>query len=416
MKLFIYLVITLACSLTFTQAGARGLQDVGASRTEQAAGQHKDVVIPFELANKNIFVQVTVGRSRPLWFVLDTGDKYACIDLSIAKSLGLELGDQVPVGGGGKDTVMASLLRSGSFSIIGLEGFSQPLFIAVPFEKLSKASGREFAGILGFDFISQFVVEIDYLRKTITLHNKEGYQYHGDGENLPITFNAAAHPQVRAQVIDGGRSPIEGTFVLDLGSGAALMLNRPFVDAERFFQPNRATVPWIEGLSFGGGIPGSVGRIGGIKLGGFKLSNPVTIFTQASTGAFASAEAEGNIGAAILEKFNVILDYGHNRIILEPNSQFMEPLEYNRSGLYLVSSGEDYKTFKIDAIGDHSPASEVDLKTGDVVTAINGHPATEYTLSQLRLMIQDAKECDLTVERANERLQVKVKLKLRRLI
>ena len=370
--------------------------------------------MPFELVNKNIYVQVTVGDSRPLWFVLDTGDKYAAIDLSIAKSLGLELGDQVAVGGGGKDAVKASLLKSGSFSIVGLDGFSQPLFIAVPFDKLSRVSGREFAGILGFDFISQFVIQIDYLKKTITLRGKDGYQYHGDGESFPITFNPAGHPQVRAQIIDAGRCPLEGTFVLDLGSGAALMLNRPFVEAEHFLQPKRPIVPWIEGLSVGGGIPGSVGRIEGIKLGRFLLSNPVTIFTQASTGAFASAEAEGNIGAAILEKFNVILDYGHNRIILEPNSQFAEPIEYDRSGLSLVSLGEDYKTFKIDAIADHSPASDEGLKTGDILAAINGHPATEYTLSQVRLMIQDAKECDLTVQRGNERLQVK--LKLRRLI
>lgn len=413
MKVFVYLFITLVCSSVFTQAGARELQEVAVSRTEQLSTQ-KDAVIPFELVNKNIYVQVTVGDSRPLWFVLDTGDKFAAIDLSIAKSLGLELGDQVAVGGGGKDAVKASLLKSGSFSIVGLEGFSQPLFIAVPFDKLSRASGREFAGILGFDFISKFVIQIDYLKKTITLRGKDGYQYHGDGESFPITFNAAGHPQVHAQIIDAGRFPLEGTFVLDLGSGAALMLNRPFVDAEHFLRPKRPIVRWIEGLSFGGGIPGSVGRIEGVKLGRFLLSNPVTIFTQASTGAFASAEAEGNIGAAILEKFNVILDYGHNRIILEPNSQFAEPIEYNRSGLSLVSFGKDYKTFKIDAIADHSPASDEGLKTGDIVAAINGHPATEYTLSQVRLMIQDAKECDLTVERGNERWQVK--LKLRRLI
>ena len=413
MKVFVYLFTTLVGSLVFTRAKARELQEVTVSRTEQLSKQ-KDVVIPFELVNKNIYVQVTVGGSRPLWFVLDTGDKYAAIDLSIAKSLGLELGDQVAVGGGGKDAVKASLLKGGSFSIAGLEGFSQPLFIAVPFDKLSRASGREFAGILGFDFISQFVIQIDYLKKIITLRGQDGYQYHGDGESFPITFNAAGHPQVHAQIIDAGRCPLEGTFVLDLGSGAALMLNRPFVDDEQFLQAKRPIIPWIEGLSFGGGIPGSVGRIEGIKIGRFLLSNPVTIFTQASTGAFASAEAQGNIGAGILEKFDVILDYGHKRIILEPNSHFAEPIEYNRSGLHLVSLGEDHKTFKIEAIADHSPASDEGLRAGDILAAIDGHPATEYTLSQLRVMIQDAKECDLTVKRGNERLQVK--LKPRRLI
>ena len=30
----------------------------------------KNVVIPFELVNKNIFIQVRAGESAPLWFVL----------------------------------------------------------------------------------------------------------------------------------------------------------------------------------------------------------------------------------------------------------------------------------------------------------------------------------------------------------
>ena len=118
--------------------------------------------------------------------------------------------------------------------------------------------------------------------------------------------------------------------------------------------------------------------------------------------------------AAILEKFKIILDYGHNRIILEPNSQFAEPIEYSRSGLSLVGLGEDYKTFQIQAIADNSPASESGLKAGDILIAINGHPAAEYTLSGIRLMFKDAEECHFTVKRGNQSLLVT--LKLRRMI
>jgi hypothetical protein len=343
--------------------------------------------------------------------VLDTGDKYAVIDLSTAKSLGLELGDQVPVGGGGKDTVMGNFLKNSQFSITGLKNFTQPLFIAVPLEELAKVSGHEFAGVLGFDFISQFVVEIDYLKQAITLHDKATYPYQGNGDSLPITFNASGHPVIQAQVIADVGSPVDGTFVVDIGSGAALIMNTPFVDKERFLRSGRPTVHWLEGVGFGGGIEGSVGRIKGFKLGRFLVNNPVAVFSQAKNGPFASADTQGNIGAAILEKFKVILDYKQNRIILDSNAQFNKPLEYNRSGLFLVSSGPNYESFKIEAIADNSPASEAGLHTGDILIAINGHPATQYTLSQLRLMFQDAKECELTVERGHEHLQMKLKLR-----
>src|SRR5579864_785922 len=297
MKLLMLSVIAGICMHFFAIADAKEFPHGQAPAHDQRADRpQKDVTIPFQLVNKTIFIQVMVVH-KPLWFVLDTGDKYAVIDLSTAKSLGLELGDQVPVGGGGKDTVMGNFLKNSEFSVTGLENFSQPLFIAVPLEKLAKASGHEFAGVLGFDFISQFAVEIDYLKRAITLRDKAAYQYHGDGDILPITFNAAGHPVVRAQVIDETGSPIDGAFVCDTGSGAALILNTPFVGKERFLQDGRPTVHWLEGISFGGGIEGSVGRMKRFRLGRFFINNPVTVFSQASNGPFGSAETQGNIGA-----------------------------------------------------------------------------------------------------------------------
>ena len=49
----------------------------------------------------------------------------------------------------------------------------------------------------------------------------------------------------------------------------------------------------------------------------------------------------------ILEKLKIILDYKNNRVILEPNARFDDPIDYIRSGLDLESVGENYQTFKI---------------------------------------------------------------------
>jgi hypothetical protein len=352
---------------------------------------HEDVKIPFQLENRTIFIQVRMGDSKPYWFVLDTGWKYAVIDLVVAKALGLKLGAPV-------------------FSVVGLKDFSQPLFLALPLDDLAKASGHEWAGILGTDFISEFVVEIDTLSKTITLHDKTTYQYLGKGESFPVTFNAAGWPEIQAAVIDGDRPAIQGKFVLDIGSGAALIVNRPFVESEHFLRPDRHTVPWIEGQGLGGGIDGSVGRVTGLQIGHFLIKNPVTVFSRAANGPFAATESQGNIGAMILEKFKIILDYKNNRITLEPNARFDEPTDYNRSGLVLESTGENYKTFKIKAVADDSPASEAGLRIGDTLIAIDGQQVSELSLSELRFKLQRAKACELLVERDGARLKISLKL------
>ena len=59
------------------------------------------------------------------------------------------------------------------------------------------------------DSTSSIVCRRDRLRyQTITLHDKTGYKYYGNGE-LPIKFNPAGHPVVR-EVVDDAGSLVDG--------------------------------------------------------------------------------------------------------------------------------------------------------------------------------------------------------------
>jgi PDZ domain/Aspartyl protease len=413
MKCSVCLLAILACGIAgaVVEPGSEICAQIAPSLTPQG-----DVTIPLEVVNGMIFLQVQVGGSRPYWFALDTGVKYAVIDLAIAKALRLRLGAPVDVAGGGKEVVMGNMLSDSPFSLVGLKDFSQPLFLALPMDDLAKANGHEFAGILGMPVLaSEFVIEIDYLSKTLTLHDKMTYQYRGRGQSLPVTFNAAGWPEMQAAVIDGDRPAMEGKFVLDIGNCAVpLILNRPFVESEHFLRSDRHTVPWLEGQGIGGGMDGSVGRVTGLQIGHFLIKDPVTAFSQAANGPFAATESQGNIGVPILEKFTIILDYKNNRVIFEPNARFNEPTDYNRSGLVLEAVGENYRTFRIKAVADDSPASEGGLRVGDTLIAIDGKPVSELSLSELRDKLQRANVCELLVERGGA--QIKASLKLRNLI
>jgi hypothetical protein len=390
----IYLIIGLALSTAAARLPARSARPPSSPIA----------IIPFETANKNIYLRVAVA-GRPLWFVLDTGDKYTVIDLAAAKALKLELGDPVPVGGGGDKQVIGNLMKSGAVVIPELNGLALPVFIGVPFTDIANASGHEFAGILGFDFINKYVIKIDYQRHRLTLYNPDTYRYDGSGESLPLTFNASGHPQLRAQILDGRKPPIDGLFVLDIGSGATLILNRPFVEAQQFLV-GRRTVPWLTGLAFGGGVEGRVGRLTGVKIGHVTIPNPIAIFTQARQGAFSTAEAQGNIGAAILEKFTLTLDYPHGRIFFQPTGALAKPMDYDKSGLMLVSLGGDYRSYKVDAVADDSPASEAGIRPGDQVVLIEGKRAGTRSLSTLREMLQKRAPFRLTLEREGRRFSV----------
>jgi len=111
----------------------------------------------------------------------------------------------------------------------------------------------------------------------------------------------------------------------------------------------------------------------------------------------------------------VIFDYAHKRMILEPNASFAAHFEYDMSGIRLRAEGADFKILKVSRVVENSPATEAGVREGDVVSAIDGRPAAEFSLSQISQMFkQEGKEYLLDIVRGEEKRQLK--LKLRRLI
>src|ERR1700704_3823453 len=92
----------------------------------QGAVQSSAVTIPFELVNRHVVLKVLVDNSRPLSFVLDTGDQFAIINLERARELGLKLEGEIHMGGAGSAISTGAFVRDSRFTIAGFPGFSQP--------------------------------------------------------------------------------------------------------------------------------------------------------------------------------------------------------------------------------------------------------------------------------------------------
>jgi hypothetical protein len=222
-------------------------------------------------------------------------------------------------------------------------------------------------------------------------------------------------PIVRAQILLPGRDPIEGTFTVDIGSRGALSLTKPFTEAHHLLGSVRKTIRAPFGAGVGGETKQLLGRVRGLKLGRFLIEDPVTGFSQDVRGALASPDHAGLIGGEILRRFTVIFDYSCLKMILEPNAHFDEPYEYDMSGIFLIAEGPDFKRFKVHRVLEGCPAAEAGVREGDVIAALDGRPAAEFTLEQIRqLFKQERQEVLLSIQHGEESLQIR--LKLRRLI
>lgn len=386
-----------------------------ASRAQQAPKPApKPVSIPFELVTRHVVVKVRINNSRPLSFVFDTGDKVAIVDLARAKELGLDLHGQVHVGGAGSGQLAGSQVRDANWTLPGLEGFSQPVVLALPFDRLASRFGHDFDGIIGGDFIKKFVVEIDYQARVLRLHDRDAFTYSGAGESIPIRFTSQGYPIVETEVTPIGGTPVKTACVLDIGSGSSLALHSPFVTQHRLLDANLQTIRAIGAGGAGGQTVGRIGRVSELKIGKFKIPNPTVLFSQDKAGALANPSLGGNIGQQIASKFRVFLDYAHERIILEPASTFSEPFERAHSGMALVAEGPDFTIFRVMDVLEDSPASEIGLQKDDLLLKVNDKPASELTITKLGEMFEKPAAFKLTIQRGDQTLQVT--LKTRRMV
>jgi hypothetical protein len=384
------------------------LISTAAAQRPATAPASAPIEIPFEMVTRHIVLKIKVNNSRPLSFVFDTGDKVGIIDLERAKELGLKLGREVQVGGAGAGQLAGAMVEDSSWSLVGLENFSQPIRMALPFGNLASRFGHDFDGIIGGDFIKEFVVEVDYQARVLKLHQKDKFSYTGRGETLPLEFNNIGYPTIEATVTPIGGTPIKGRFLIDLGSGGTLALHSPFVNSNNLLKPELKTIKSIGAGGAGGQVSGHVGRVGELSFGSFKIARPTTLFSQDKGGAFASSQLAGNIGQQIMGKFKIFLDYGRSRIILEPNKTFADPYDRAYAGFALRAEDKSYRTFRVTDILDDSPAAEAGLQKDDVIIRIDGHQDADLTLTKLNEMFEQPVSRKVTVRRGEQTLQLTI--------
>jgi hypothetical protein len=290
--------------------------------------------IPFELEANVIFLRVGVNGAPPLSFILDTG-AYSIINTRQAKALGLGIqlvGKTDSIGAAQQDVYLVT--DRVSFSLPGVT-LSGPRLLAISLDKVQDCIDRATAepsdpnassgqsvkagtkivldGILGKEFFSSFVVEIDYAARLLNVYDPASYKYTGRGESFPLEL-APQHIFVRAQVKPPGRAPIAARLLVDTGAATALRLTKRFTEAHKLL-PSADKLTAVPECGLGGYAKEQAweGTLEALQLGSFKLPNPVTVFSQEAE----AQDYDGFLGGLALRNFRVIFDYSRRWMILE---------------------------------------------------------------------------------------------------
>ena len=373
--------------------------------------------LPFESYHGLIFLTARVNGSEPLSFLFDTGASLTVINEPRAAALGLTLLDNRRItGGDGGEGTMNFAFAKGVAIDLGDARFAPDQVGVTSFALAEKFLGHPMDGVLGVDFISRYVVEIDYAGKTLTLYEPKAYRAgraDATGETLPLRM-INGYPCVSARLKLPGREALDLVFGIDTGGGGGSMgLNSPLVTRRKLIESMPRVVPgFAAGVS--GESPVVTGRAESLTLGRVAILNPTVGFSQATKGAYSWADFDGFLGSEIWRRFRVTLDYSRKEMRLEPNDSLRDPFESDMSGLILVADGADFKTFRISQVRSDSPAAAAGLREGDMLLAVDDQSASVFTLFQLKQNFkQDGREVLLRVRRGEEQLQLRLRLKRR---
>ena len=398
---FALLPLVLYCCVAPLATAAPQTQSPAPAAPFQFAFSGNVAQVPVEVSDHLVLVPIRVNGARPSWFLLDTTRPASSLDDVRAVALGL-----LPHGSTGSKSLSNVVLDFPSLKI------SIPSLALDSFGDLSSRVGRAIQGILGADVLSHFVVVISYDRQSLQLYDPKSFQYKGAGIKLKMqTLDGVPVLDVKFSV--RRRGALHGLFSIATAQAEAMQFEPSFAAAHKFSELGQKMILFSP-LDSPGDFDDHLGRIESVQLGKMTLRDAFAIFPGKSEHASAqsSSGVAGAIGGEILDRFTIVLDYPEQFVIFEPNAHFNDLFVADMSGLVLVATPPDFRAFGVARVIEKSPAELAGIAVGDMLEKIDGNPASDYTLNDIRALLrQDGTEHTLTVLRNGQHLQFTLKLK-----
>lgn len=407
-----YITICLLLFLTVPFSWAQSSFEFPKKRTQDR--------IDFKLINNLILIPVLVNDT-PLNFLLDTGASSTVI-FSFEETEEIELYNYtiIKLRGLGKGEPVDALKSVGNNIQIGrAKSTNQTIYVVFDGAlNFSARLGYPVHGIIGNDFLKDFVVEVNNVREQIRFYFPEHHKMRNCRRCVKkgLVFQADK-PYVIASFKEG-EVEMEVNLLIDSGSGDGLWL---FENShEDIILPEDSFEDYL-GLGINGNIYGKRSKVESLMLADFELKNVNTSYPDIDFLDVLKdmGNRNGSLGGEILKRFNWTIDYTNKQIQFRRNRYFRDPFHYNMSGLTLQQGGftlvrersgvrpdpyglNQSKTlpvfsvnlstnvqlslkqlFEVVELRENSPAYLAGVQVGDEILEVNNKPAYQYTLNEI---------------------------------
>jgi len=233
------------------------------------------------------------------------------------------------------------------------------------YEILTSVYGEHIDGIIGYNFLSRYIVKINYDSSRISIYSKGSIKYPRGGYLL--------RPQLLNIPIQAARlkeeEEVTARFYFDTGAGLNLLLSSDFVsDSLLFGHRKKMWNTQAEGL--GGKTQMKLTTVKEFRLGPYKFKNVPTFIFDDDYNVTSYPYLGGLIGNDILRRFNVTMNYDRREIYLIPNTHYRETFDYGYTGLsfYYIDG-----YIRVTEVMEGSPAETAGFKPDDILISVDNN-------------------------------------------
>ena len=261
--------------------------------------------IPFKSYKGGIIViEATIDTiSQPLNFILDTGSSGISLDSATCREFNIptRVTDTIVSGIAGTrkvSYVFNQKLKTGNLVTDSMN------FYVNDYGILTSAYGEKIDGIIGYSFLSRYIVEINFDSLFIKIYTPGKFKYDEAGTILKPNFNRLVTTKLEIK----DKEKTEENLYFDTGAGLCLLLTERFVKDKNFlFYRRRPVTTQVQGL--GGKRSMRITVIKRLKIGPYYFKNVPTNLYEDYDNAIFSSYTVGLLGNDIMRRFNMVLNY-----------------------------------------------------------------------------------------------------------